>query len=189
MPSHLALLRGINVGGRHKLPMASLRDLATGLGHTDVATYIQSGNLVMTPARGASPTVLGAELQAAIDEEFGFAPLVVVLTADEWRQVVEANPYPDPQEPRHLHAYVQQEDFTAEQVTALARLRDESREAGGADDLTVLGRVCYLHTPDGLGHSALAEKMARVRAAGLDRATARNWATVLTLQQTLQRDD
>lgn len=187
MPSHLALLRGINVGGHHKVPMARLRDLVTGLGHGDVASYIQSGNLVLTPAGDPSPAELGASLRAAIDEEFGFAPLVVVLTAEQWTEVVEDNPYPDVVEPRQLHATVQQDALDAEQVCALQRLQEHCREAGGRDELTVVGRVCYLHTPDGFGASLLAEKLGRVKATGQDRATARNWATVLRLREILRQ--
>lgn len=162
--------------------MAGLRALVSGLGHTEVATYIQSGNLVLTPGREQPAADLGAGLRAAIEAEFGVSPLVVVLTAAEWDEVVAANPYPDVEEPRQLHAAVQQEALDADQVSALQRLEAECRAAGGRDELTILDRVCYLHTPDGFGRSALAERLSRVKAAGQDRATARNWATVLRLR-------
>lgn len=165
--------------------MAALRDLVTGLGHADVATYIQSGNLVLTPASEQSSAELGAALGAAIGETFGFAPLVVVLTAEEWEGVVAANPYVAVEDLRRLHAFVQQENFDDEQVGALQRLRDECRTQGSRDDLTVVDRVCYVSTPDGFGRSVLAEKLSRLKTAGPDRGTARNWATVLRLRQLL----
>src|SRR5260370_30285093 len=79
MPTHVALLRGINVGGGGKLAMADLRQLVTSLGHADVATYIQSGNVVFTPPSGDS-VMLSRELRAAIAETLGVDTSVIVLT-------------------------------------------------------------------------------------------------------------
>jgi hypothetical protein len=65
MPTHIALLRGINLGGRNKVAMADLRALVSGLGHADVTTYIQSGNVLFTPAPGADEAALAQEMTAA----------------------------------------------------------------------------------------------------------------------------
>ena len=60
MPTHVALLRGINVGGRNRVAMAALREVVEGLGHTEVATYIQSGNVVFTSEAADPGTLAGA---------------------------------------------------------------------------------------------------------------------------------
>ena len=80
MPRYLALLRGINVGGRNKVAMADLREIATSLGHTGVATYIQSGNLVFTSPE-AGTAALADALQQEIASRLAVKPAVVVLSA------------------------------------------------------------------------------------------------------------
>ena len=70
MASHVALLRGINVGGRNKVPMADLREVVTSLGHTGVTTYIQSGNVLFSTA-DTDTAKLAAALESAIGERFG----------------------------------------------------------------------------------------------------------------------
>jgi uncharacterized protein (DUF1697 family) len=82
MATHVALLRGINVGGRNKVPMADLREVVTSLGHTSVTTYIQSGNVLFT-ADSASTGELAAALESAITGRFGIWASVVVLSRDE----------------------------------------------------------------------------------------------------------
>jgi uncharacterized protein (DUF1697 family) len=188
VPTHLALLRGINVGGRSTVPMAALRELTSDLGHQEVSTYIQSGNLLFTPGRPAAAADLADELEAAVAAAFQASPVVVVLEAGEWDRIVEQNPYPGVSEPQHLHAVVRQDPFPAEQVQVAQQLAEECRRAGGHDALTVIGRTCYLHTPNGLGRSKLAERLSRRAAAGHDVSTARNWSTVLTLQRRLAAD-
>ena len=80
MASHIALLRGINVGGRNKVAMADLRDVVTSLGHADVVTYIQSGNVVFTAGeREADTKALAKALEEAIAAALGVRPAVVVL--------------------------------------------------------------------------------------------------------------
>ena len=98
MPTHIALLRGINVGGRNRVAMAGLREVVTSLGHTDVATYIQSGNVVFT-SKEADTRVLAAALERAVAEALGVRPRVVVLSRNELSQVIADNPYPDETNP------------------------------------------------------------------------------------------
>src|SRR5687767_9415059 len=92
MAGFIALLRGINVGGRCKVPMAELRALCGGLGWSDVRTYIQSGNVVFEASGTAS--ALEAKLEKALGEEFGFTPAVMVRSAAAWNALVQANPFP-----------------------------------------------------------------------------------------------
>jgi uncharacterized protein (DUF1697 family) len=94
MPTHLALLRGINVGGGGKVPMAELRVLLTGLGHSNVKTYVQTGNIIFTPSPGDAEK-LAAELRDAIKASYGVQTSAVVLTKAELSKVISANPYPD----------------------------------------------------------------------------------------------
>src|ERR1700744_1603954 len=102
MPSHLALLRGINVGGRNKVPMAELRELVTSLGYTGVSTYIQTGN-VLFDSTETDTAKLAARLAAAIEDRFGIWASVVGLTKDELAGVRAANPYPDEPQPKLVH--------------------------------------------------------------------------------------
>src|ERR1700722_15329783 len=108
MATHLALLRGINVGGRNKVPMAELRGVVTSLGHTGVTTYIQSGNVLFTAAgastrEGDSTRELATSLEAAISDAFGIRSSVVVLSRDELAKVLGDNPYPDEANPKLVH--------------------------------------------------------------------------------------
>jgi uncharacterized protein (DUF1697 family) len=188
MPTHVALLRGINVGRANRIAMADLRSVVTGLGHSEVATYLQSGNVVLAPTGEVAPPALAGQLRDAIEQTLGVSCHVVVLTADEWRAVVAANPYRDQavSDPTTVHAAVQQDDLTTVEEETLARLLAEAEADGSQDHLTVVGRTTYLCTPGGLGRSKLAERLARTRRTGQDRATARNWRTVEALADLLQ---
>jgi len=92
VPTFAALLRGINVGGQRKVPMSDLRALVEDLGHTDVATYIQSGNVVFA-SKVAEPTTVKAALEARIAKEFGFAVTVILRTHKELTGVLDRNPF------------------------------------------------------------------------------------------------
>jgi uncharacterized protein (DUF1697 family) len=182
MPTHAALLRGINVGGRNKVAMADLREIVTSLGHTDVATYIQSGNVVFTSTE-ADTGVLAAALERAIADALGVAPRVVVVSRRELAQVIADNPYPGETNPKCLHAVFRSDDMGADEVAAVAAAVQRARDKGSRDEAQVVGRTLYLRTPDGLGRSELAAQLSRsggalnAGAAG----TARNWATVSKL--------
>ena len=103
MATHIALLRGINVGGRNKVAMADLRDVVAGLGHTGVSTYIQSGNVVFTSDE-ADTEALGQALEEAIAGRLGVKPSVIVLSRGDLARVVRDNPYPDEPNPKLVHA-------------------------------------------------------------------------------------
>jgi uncharacterized protein (DUF1697 family) len=183
MPRYVALLRGINVGGV-RVAMADLRAALEGLGYDDVATYVQSGNATFTTA--GDPEALAHEIQEAVTERCGVTTTVIVLTDAEWDRLVLDNPYPDETDGTKLHAVIAPRAFTPEEVRAAEEIRDAVRETGSTDDLTVVERVLYLHLPNGMGRSTLAEKLGRSRAAGQRDATARNWRTVLALQDRLR---
>ena len=94
MPTHVALLRGINLGGRNRVAMADLRALVTELGHTDVSTYIQSGNVLFTAPPGADAAVVAQAMTEAIAAKLGVTAPVVVLTREELAGILDANPFP-----------------------------------------------------------------------------------------------
>lgn len=182
MPTHAALLRGINVGGRNKVAMADLRAVVTSLGHADVATYIQSGNVVFT-ARATDSALLAADLEAAIARALDVRPRVVVVSREELAQVVRDNPYSAEANPKSVHAVFLGEYPAAEMVDYVADAQRQAMLKGSRDTAQYVGRILFLHTPDGFGRSELAALLARaggptsVRGAG----TARNWATVTRL--------
>src|SRR6266545_5932103 len=119
MTRYIALLRGINVGGHNKVPMAALRDTCESIGCTDVATYIQSGNVVLTSKLSAGK--LRAALESAIAEQIGVSPVVVIRTRDQLAAVLEANPFPDA-DPNHLHVAFLSETPDRSQVAGLTEL-------------------------------------------------------------------
>ena len=166
--------------------MADLRAAVEGLGHADVATYVQSGNVVLTASGRPSASALASDLRAAIEKQAGIDPLVIVLTATEWDDVIDSNPYPDETDGTKLHAVVAQDAYSDAQRRAAEELRDAVCDSGSDDDLTVVGRVLYLHLPNGMGRSKLAEKLGRSKSAGQREATARNWRTVLALREKLR---
>ncbi len=180
MPTHVALLRGINVGGGGKLPMADLRALVSALGHSDVRTYIQSGNVLFTSA-DADTSALAAGLRAAIAEKFGLRTSVVVVSRAELADVISANPYSGEPEPRYVHGVFlaaepgkENRDWVLGQVAA-------AREQGSRDEAAFGGRVLYVHTPDGFGTSELAKTLLTKRASPVSDGTARNWNTITKL--------
>jgi uncharacterized protein (DUF1697 family) len=149
--------------------MAGLRELLTGAGYADVATYVQSGNIALTAA--AKPTQLESELAALIEERFGFAVPVAVRSRRQLQAVVDRDPIPGAADEPKLY----QVTFLATKPSAAAvtRLRDLAREA---DRIEVAGREIYTFLPGGVAGSKLA-----VAVAGKDLgagATSRNWRTV-----------
>ncbi|MFD9093761.1 DUF1697 domain-containing protein [Streptomyces collinus] len=175
MTTYAALLRGINVGGARKVPMADLRTLMTGLGYDGVRTHLQSGQAVFT-AGGGDEESLAAELARAVEERFGFPVDVIVRDHAYLRAVVAGCPFPAAGlEPRQLHVTYFSAPVTAERFASIdpgAHLPEEFR----------LGDRClYLYAPDGVGRSKLAEALSRPRIGKGLIATSRNWNTVTKL--------
>lgn len=174
----VALLRGVNVGG-NRLPMAELREEleGLGLGLENVRTYIASGNVVFdsTP-EGACE--LAAALPPRIEARFGFTPRLLILSADDLRRAMEANPFPEAEEaPKTVHLFFLAERPKAADTEGLDAL------ASPTERWRLDGRVFYLHTPDGFGRSKLAEKGERLLGVP---ATARNWRTVAKLREMVE---
>ena len=160
----IVLLRGINVGGHNKLPMADLTDILNGLGASDVKTYIQSGNAVMQGA------VSGEAIGAAIEAAKGFRPAVMVVPLEAFTAIAKANPYPEAEgKTMHVWFLASAPEFDTERADKLA---------AASERYHVTDQAIYLHAPDGIGRSKLASAMEKT--AGVP-ATARNWNTVANL--------
>lgn len=186
MRTHIALLRGINVGGHNKVAMTDLREIVTSHGHIDVVTYIQSGNVAFTSPE-TDTARLAEALEQEIAERLGVRPSVVVLSRDQLAQVIAANPYPRETNPRCLHAVFRHQEMSPDEIAAVAAAGKRAADKGSHDEATVVGSTLFLRTPDGLGRSELAAQLARsgaAMAAGTG-GTARNWATVTKLMTLL----
>lgn len=178
MRTLIALLRGVNVGGANRLPMAELRSDLEALGFEHVRTYIQSGNVVFR-SDGDNCAALADTIAENIEGRHGFQPTVIVLPAQRLRQAMAANPFPGAEaEPRTLHLYFLAGQPADRDLSAL-------QKAATATERFHLGdQVLYLHTPDGYGRSKLAS---RIEAALGVPATARNWRTVTRLRAILDQ--
>jgi uncharacterized protein (DUF1697 family) len=177
MPTHVALLRGINLGPHKRVAMPALRALVAGLGHTEVSTYIASGNVLFTAAD--PPGDLAADLEQAIAAECGVSCRVVVLTRAELAHVVEDNPYPDEPDPKRVHAIFLTGPSGPAAQARLDQVRERLGDKVGRDEAEIRGRTLYVHTPEGFGRSELAKVLSRP--GGPAEGTARNWATVTKL--------
>ena len=165
----VALLRGVNVGGATRVPMADLRRVVAEAGYGAVRTYVNSGNVLLTAGVDDAEQV-ATTLRAACAAAFPCRPDVVVRTRDDLRAVVAGNPFlPRDEDPTHHHVV-----FLP--GTAPARVPDV--EVTPPEDLAAVGRELYLYLPDGMGRSRLGARLAGRSGPG---GTARNWRTVTTL--------
>jgi uncharacterized protein (DUF1697 family) len=183
MPRYVALLRGINVGGHNKVAMTDLREVAAALGHTDVATYIQSGNLIFSSG-DTDATSMANGMEREIAERLGVHPAVVVVSEAELARVIADNPFPDEMNAKALHAVFCRDEIDSNDADQVATAVQRARATGSRDDAVVVGRTLYLRTPDGMGRSDLAAQLARSRVQNA--GTARNWATVTKLMAMLR---
>jgi len=182
VPTHVALLRGINVGGHQKVPMAELREVVASLGHADVATYIQSGNVVFSTEQ-TDTAALATALEEAIAGTIGVQARVVVLSREDLGQVMRDNPYAAEPNPRAVHAIFLSGQPGPELAHQVAAVQDKVAQKGSRDTAQVIGRTIFLHTPDGYGRSDLAAALVKIGQRKTDQVagTARNWATVTKL--------
>jgi len=169
-PRQVNLLRGINVGGHHKVPMKWLREAYDALGCEDVTTYLQSGNVVFH--RDNAPTAVSAELAAVIKKELGFDIDVLDRTHDDLVRLVADDQFPAADPSKRLVVFLSRK-LTAAEVRSLERL------VTGQEALVVGTRELQLHCTYGIGRSKLAEAVSKKQLKLV--ATARNWRTVTKL--------
>lgn len=174
----IALLRGINVSGRNKVPMAELRSLCGDLGWENVQTYIQSGNLVFQAK--STPAKLEIQLERAIERKFSLTISIIVRAAAAWPGYVRDNPYPDASqsEPNRVMLALAK---SAPKADAAEKLQER---AMNGERIVQVGDALWLHFVGGIADSKLSPAL-------LDRlvgspVTTRNWNTVLKLQEMAQ---
>lgn len=169
MKRYIALFRGINVGGNNILPMKELRALLEALGADDVKTYIQSGNAVFRHETD-NVSQLSDDIRAAIKESHGFEPRVLLLDVIEMEKAVASNPFPEAEtEPKTLHLYFLTSVPPSPDLSLLDQLKKDNEQ------FKLIDKLFYLHAPDGIGRSKLAERVEKALGVA---ATARNWRTV-----------
>jgi uncharacterized protein (DUF1697 family) len=178
MHTFVALLRGINVGGRAMIPMPELKSLLASMGLADVSTYIQSGNVVFSSPTRDAPALAGA-IEERIAEAFGVSTTVLLRTPAELAEIAGSNPF-----------LGREADLTKLHVVFLSAspaagaVGELDPERSPPDEFSVRGREIYLHLPNGAGRSKLTvdyfEKRLGVR------ATARNWKTLTKLIELTQ---
>ena len=171
MARQIALLRGINLASRNRVPMPALRAALEEAGYEDVATLVQSGNILLTSTK--QPKTLEREITALVKAEFGVDAATVVRTRDELAGVIERNPIPDgPSLPKLF-----QVTFFSDEPDAAAVAKLGAQDFG-TERVEVIGREAYAWHPEGIQKS----KLARALASGLrGDGTARNWNTVTKL--------
>ena len=173
MSECVALLRGINVGNSKRISMSDLRGLVADLGHTNVRTLLNSGNVLFQCSRPNAAKLVAA-IESAISAKHGFSTAVTVITAKDLAQIIEENPLLKraTDHARHLVA------FTAN-PKLLTPLRPMLKENWTPDALAIGSRAAYLWCSTGILESKLNLTFARKAGASV---TTRNWATVLKLR-------
>ena len=172
MPTHIALLRAVNVGGTGKLPMADLRTLAAELGFRNPRTLLASGNLVFEAPAAPAP---GPVLQSALETSQGVKSDVILRSPEAWAAMIAANPFPELAEDRPNALLAMPLGATP------APGAIEALEAAipGRESVALVGDDLFVAYRDGMGTSKLANALIE-RKLGV-RGTGRNWNTVLKL--------
>lgn len=180
MASYVALLRGINVGGKNKVPMAALRAAVESGGHSSVRTYIQSGNVLFdsdAPAAG-----IEADMEALLARELGMELVVVVRSHRQLRSVVHDAPDGFGTQPEHFHsdAVFLKSPLTAARAMQVVQTRD------GVDRAWPGRGVLYFER---LSERRTQSRMNRIMGTPEYRLmTIRSWSTTTKLLAMLEQD-
>jgi uncharacterized protein (DUF1697 family) len=167
MLTYVGLLRGVNVGGKNKMPMADLRNLVASIGYSEVSTYIQSGNVIFS----SEEPVVPATLELAIAERFGFATTVILRTGRELEAAIEANPFAD-LDLSKVHVGFMHLQPTPAAVATLEVDRFLPEQ------FAVTATEMYLYLPSGMARTKVPDYL--IRRLGVA-TTLRNWNSVTTL--------
>jgi uncharacterized protein (DUF1697 family) len=168
--SYVALLRGINVGGKNKLPMTDLSAMFSAAGGAAVRTYIQSGNVVFEASTAAAGALPG-KVERAIEAGFGYRVPVILRSAEDLGAVLRENPFlAGGADPGVLHVAF----LSAEPLPARVAALDPARSP--PDDFLVRGREIYLRCPNGYGNTKLTNAYFDAKLGAT--STVRNWRTV-----------
>ena len=180
MNIYIALFRGINVGGKNSLPMKELVPILEELGCQNVKTYIQSGNVVFKNKEN-DVSELSGSISTRIKKRRGFAPFVLLLSLEEFEQIVATNPFPEVRtDPKALHIGFLASVPKEPNLKTLESLRGENER------FRLVDNAFYLHAPDGVGRSRLAANSERLLGSSM---TDRNWRTVSKILEMAQELD
>ena len=180
VPVVVSMLRGVNVVGRNKIQMDSLRQLCESLGLRDAQTYIQSGNVVCRAIANEHAKLAG-RIEAAIEKKFGFRPGVMLRSAAELKGIIARNPFAKRSgiEPSKLLVI-----FFAVQPRLEMRSQILGAKTGHPEEVVFDGRELYIYFPNGQGRSKLWPAIDRaLKKSG----TGRNWNTVLKLLEMAEK--
>lgn len=169
---YISILRGINVSGQKKILMADLKDLFTGLGFTNVLTYIQSGNVIFE-TNVKNKTELNVIIEKAIKEKYNFNVPLIIRTNKEINSIIKAFPFEsvDLSKDESKVAVAFLDSIPAqENVTALLTYVKEPERLG------VIGKNVYLYCPNGFGRTKLSNNFIEKKLNII--ATSRNWKSV-----------
>lgn len=177
-PRHVALLRGINVGGKNKLPMKELVRIFEAAGVSSARTYVQSGNVVFEAA-AAKVAKIGTAVQKAIADELGLTVPLVLRSAKDYAAAIARNPYVAARGVDEKELYV---GFLADrpEPAAVAKL-DPNRSP--PDQFQVIGQEIHLRIPNGVADSKLTNAYFDKQLGTV--STFRNWRTVQALGEML----
>jgi uncharacterized protein (DUF1697 family) len=173
LAKYVALLRGVNVGGKNLLPMKDLAQIFIEAGCADVRTYIQSGNVIFRAAGSVLEELPGRVMQR-ITERFGYRTPIILRTVDQVDKAIRNNPFAKAGAPGNTLCVLFLEDLPSAE-----RVRNLDPARSPPDAFFVAGREIYLHFPNGMARSKLTNAYFDSKLATT--STARNWNTVLKL--------
>jgi uncharacterized protein (DUF1697 family) len=174
MHTYIALLRGINVGGKNSLPMKDLTSIFEALGASNVKTYIQSGNVVFQ-SDSKDISSFSKRLGTEIRERRGFEPHILIIAPSEVETAITNNPFREAEsEPKSLHIGFLAVAPENPDLNKLASLKKDSER------FCLMGSIFYLHAPEGVGRSKLAASREKLLGVPM---TDRNWNTVCKLKE------
>jgi uncharacterized protein (DUF1697 family) len=174
----VVLLRGVNVGGHHRVPMAAFRAMLEGLGYANVRTLLASGNAVFESKGRSTPAAHAARITASLSETMGVDVLVIVKSAPEWDAIVAGNPFGhEAADPSRLLVVV------APHASVLEALGPVGRFAKQGESWHLGHEAAYLHCPDGVLASKAGEALLGRHGRA---ATTRSWSTVQKLSRLLR---
>src|ERR1051326_5688084 len=180
MTRFVSLFRGINVGGHQAVRMDELKELYASLGFTDVATYIQSGNVVST-SDSVDVLQLQRDIEDRFAQKFGFHAKAMVRTAAELQEIIDNNPFQN--QPMKEPKWVVVMFLT---TSPDSKAQEELRNSyAGPEEIYITNKEVYIYYPNGIGRSKLSNTLLekKLKTAG----TGRNWNTILQLQKLIQR--